>query len=108
MKKKAMISQPMAGRDDEEIAVQREKAKRFLESHGYAFVDTWFAKQWRERDNGKSDEVSNVAVYFLSRSIERMSYCNAVYFCKGWENARGCRIEHAVAEAYGLEILYEE
>ena len=28
-------------------------------------------------------------------------------FCKGWENARGCRIEHEAAKAYGLEIIYE-
>ena len=31
-----------------------------------------------------------------------MSKCNAVYFCKGWENARGCRIEHETAKAYGF------
>lgn len=29
------------------------------------------------------------------------------YFCKGWENTRGCRIEHEAAKAYGLEIIYE-
>lgn len=29
-------------------------------------------------------------------------------FCKGWENARGCRIEHDAAVAYGLEVLYED
>ena len=37
-----------------------------------------------------------------------MSRCNAVYFCKGWENARGCKIEHDAAVAYGLKIIYEE
>lgn len=26
----------------------------------------------------------------------------------GWENARGCRIEHDAAVAYGLEVLYED
>lgn len=31
----------------------------------------------------------------------------AAYFCKGWEKARGCRIEHEAAKAYGLEIIYE-
>lgn len=36
-----------------------------------------------------------------------MTLCHAVYFCKGWENARGCRIEHDIAVAYGLEALYE-
>ncbi len=37
-----------------------------------------------------------------------MSLCHAAYFCKGWESARGCRIEHATAQAYGLDIIYEE
>ena len=37
-----------------------------------------------------------------------MSKCNAVYFCKGWENARGCKIEHKTAKAYGLDMIYEE
>lgn len=32
----------------------------------------------------------------------------ATYFCKGWESARGCKLEHAVAEAYGVKIIYEE
>ena len=27
---------------------------------------------------------------------------------KGWENARGCKIEHDAAVAYGLDIIYEE
>ncbi|WP_419040028.1 Lar family restriction alleviation protein [Parolsenella catena] len=31
---------------------------------------------------------------------------DAAYFAKGWENARGCRIEHDAAVAYGLEVLY--
>ena len=37
-----------------------------------------------------------------------MSLCHAAYFCKGWEDARGCRIEHDAAVAYGLEVLYED
>lgn len=28
--------------------------------------------------------------------------------CKGWKNARGCKIEHDAAVAYGLEIIYED
>lgn len=31
-----------------------------------------------------------------------------VKLAKGWETARGCRIEHDVAVAYGLEVLYED
>ena len=25
-----------------------------------------------------------------------------------WEDARGCKIEHDAAKAYGLEVLYED
>ena len=35
-------------------------------------------------------------------------YHNVVYFCDGWEDAMGCRIEHDAAEEYGLDIIYAE
>nr|WP_243024751.1 DUF4406 domain-containing protein [Clostridium sp. AF27-2AA] len=34
--------------------------------------------------------------------------CHAVYFCKGWEQTRGGRLEHDAAVAYGLTVIYEE
>lgn len=49
-----------------------------------------------------------VPLCYLAKSLENMSLCHAAYFCKGWENARGCRIEHDAAVAYGLEVLYED
>lgn len=41
-KKKAMISQPMAGRTDAEIVEAREKAVEELEGMGYEVVNTLF------------------------------------------------------------------
>ena len=52
--------------------------------------------------------VVQIPLCFLAKSLENMSLCHAAYFCKGWENARDCRIEHDAAKAYGIEILYEE
>lgn len=52
--------------------------------------------------------VVQIPLYFLSKSLYNMSMCHAVYFCKGWQNARGCRIEHDIAVAYGLTVMYEE
>lgn len=49
-----------------------------------------------------------VPLCYLAKSLENMSKCHVAYFCKGWENARGCRIEHDAAVAYGLEVLYED
>ena len=52
--------------------------------------------------------VVQIPLCFLAKSLENMSLCHAAYFCKGWEQARGCRIEHEAAKAYGLKIIYEE
>lgn len=40
--KKAMLSQPMAGKTDEEIVATREKAIKALEANGYEIVNTLF------------------------------------------------------------------
>lgn len=53
------------------------------------------------------DGVVQVPLCYLAKSLENMSLCHAAYFVKGWEDARGCRIEHEAAEAYGLEVLHE-
>jgi hypothetical protein len=107
MNKKAMLSQPMAGKSDEEIIATRERAIRVLESQGYEIVNTLFTDEWYNKEQMESRGVVQVPVCFLAKSLENMSLCHVVYFCKGWENARGCKIEHDVAVAYGLEVIYE-
>ena len=108
MKKKAMLSQPMAGKTEQEIVDTRNSAIAALEAMGYEVVNTLFTDEWYSRENLKNRGVVQIPLCFLAKSLENMSLCHAAYFCKGWENARGCRIEHDVAAAYGLEILYEE
>lgn len=105
---KAMLSQPMAGKTDEEIIATREKAIKVLESKGYEIVNTPFTDEWYNTENMEKRGVVQIPLCFLAKSLENMSLCHAAYFCKGWENARGCRIEHEAAKAYGLEIIYEE
>lgn len=103
--KKAMISQPMAGKTKEQIISERETAVRYLNNNGYEVIDTVF---------DFSDASLNVfgvrvkPVYYLSQAIREMSMCDLVYFCKGWKEARGCKIEHDIAKQYGLEIAYED
>ena len=106
--KKAMLSQPMAGKTNEEIVATREKAIRVLEEKGYEIVNTLFQDEWYSKEAMTEWGVVQIPLCFLAKSLENMSRCHAAYFCKGWENARGCRIEHEAAVAYGLEILYEE
>lgn len=104
---KAMISQPMAGETDEQIAATREKAMADLEAMGYEVVNTLFTDEWYGDEAMEERGVVQVPLCYLAKSLENMSLCHAAYFCKGWEKARGCRIEHDAAVAYGLEVLYE-
>ena len=108
MIKTAMLSQPMAGKTDAEIAATREKAIAALEEKGYEVINTWFTDEWHSDLTMMERGVVNRPLFFMSKSLAHMSLCHAVYFCKGWENARGCNLEHAAAEAYGLEIIHEE
>lgn len=105
---KAMLSQPMNGKTNEEIVATRERAIKELEAAGYEVVNTLFTDEWYSPENMKNRGVENIPLCFLAKSLENMSLCNAAYFCKGWEKARGCKIEHDAAVAYGLDIIYEE
>lgn len=104
---KAMISQPMAGKSEEEIVATREKAIKFLNSKGYEVVNTLFTDEWYSKESMESRGVENIPLCFLAKSLENMSLCSAAYFCRGWDFARGCRIENQAAREYGLEIIYE-
>ena len=104
---KAMVSQPMAGKTEEEIIATRERAKAYLESLGYEFVNTKFTDEWYSPEKMQERGVENIPLCFLAKSLENMSLCSAVYFAKGWGKARGCNAEHYVAKAYGVKIFYE-
>lgn len=105
---KAMLSQPMAGKTNDEIVATREKAIATLKDKGYEIVNTLFTDEWYSNKAMKERGVENIPLCFLAKSLENMSLCHAAYFCRGWQNARGCRIEHDAAVAYGLEIIEEE
>lgn len=105
--KKAMLSQPMTGKTDEEIVETRERAVKALEEKGFEVVNTLFTDEWYSKKNMEERGVENPPLCFLAKTLENMSLCHAAYFCKGWESARGCRIEHDAAVAYGLEVICE-
>ena len=105
---KAMLSQPMAGKSEEEIKAARDKAIAVLKEKGYEIVNTLFTDEWYSSEKMKERGVVQIPLCFLAKSLENMSLCHAAYFCKGWEQARGCRLEHDAAIAYGLNVIYEE
>lgn len=96
---KAMISQPMRGKTEEQIREEREKITKKLENFGWEVVDTIFTDEPPKGDD--------VAIWYLSKSIEAISKVDAVMFMNGWHNARGCRIEHSVCLEYKKATMYE-
>lgn len=98
----------MAGKTEEEIIATRDRAVKALKEKGYEIVNTLFTDEWYSEESMQKRGVINRPLCFMAKSLESMSLCHAVYFCEGWEQARGCRIEHEAAKAYGLEIIYEE
>ena len=106
--RKAMLSQPMAGKTQEEIIATRERAIAALKARGFEVINTLFTDEWYSKEKMEERGVVQIPLCFLAKSLENMSLCHAAYFCKGWEQARGCKIEHDAAVAYGLDIIYEE
>lgn len=97
MIKTVMISQPMRGKTDEEIREERKQVVNMLENQGFNVIDTII-----EDFTDKIDPI-----FYLVKSLEYLANANYVYFMKGWEKARGCKIEHEVAVEYGKEVIYE-
>lgn len=95
---KIMISQPMRGKTNEQIRKERADLVKKIQNEGNEVVDTVF-------ENAPNNE--DIAIYMLSQSIRYIGKVDAVYFMKGWNKARGCKIEHEVAVEYGKQVFYE-
>lgn len=95
--KKLFISQPMRGKTDEEILAERKKAIESAERNlgePVEVIDSFF-------QNAPADARP---LWFLGKSLELLSTADIAYFAKGWEDARGCRIENQCAIEYGIEV----
>ena len=79
--KKAMLSQPMAGKTNEEIVATREKAISVLEEKGYEIVNTLFTDEWYSKEKMAERGVVQIPLCFLAKSLENMSYIVIILFC---------------------------
>ena len=94
---KVMISQPMRGKTEEQIRAEREEVVKQLELEGHEVIDSI-----QDISENKSP------IYYLAKSIEKMSEVDAVVFMPGWNLTRGCAIEHQVAQLYGKYVKFVE
>ena len=95
---KVFISQPMKGLSEKEIKSNREKAIRKIKSlygDDAEIIDSYM-------------EGGGAPLWCLGKSIELLSIADVAYFLKGWNKARGCRIEYMCASDYEIGAYFEE
>lgn len=107
MKKQCLVS-PWLEKQMKRLLQPGNRRLRYWKLKVYEIVNTLFTDEWYSNEKMKERGVVQIPLCFLAKSLENMSLCHAAYFCKGWEKARGCRIEHDAAIAYGLDVIYEE
>lgn len=96
--KKLFISQPMNGKTDEEILRERKEAiniAKDIVGEEIEVLETFF-------DDHRPDKKP---LHYLAKSLEYLAEADIAYFVSGWENARGCKIEHQCAVEYGIDRI---
>ena len=43
----------------------------------------------------------------LRRDLPEMLKCDTIYLLKGWDKSKGARLEHHIAEALGMTVIFE-
>ena len=99
--KKLFISQPMRGKTDEQIMLERNiaisEAERIL-GEEVEVIDSFFKGVCFE---------GNLPLCLLGKSLELMATADVIYCAAGYEKARGCRVERLCALEYGIPIIEE-
>lgn len=105
------ISMPMNGLSKAEIDKKFaelkpraiEAAKNYLEE-----LEVNKVPQFHVADSVYHEDVpefiKSSGLYCLGWSLQVLSGCDFCYFAEGWENARGCKIEHQAAIDYGITV----
>lgn len=98
---KVFLSHPMHGLNEKQVFKIRHEAIEYLRSKYGQTADI------RAIDNYTHGNAPYQAgrLWHLGRSIQQMEEADAIYFCEGWSEAKGCQIERTVAYTYGLKIL---
>ena len=93
---KVFISQPMKDKTNEEIEKERKEIIEKVENYfgKVEIIDSFF----------KGAPHDAKPLWFLGKSLELLSNADVIVFGRGWEDARGCIMEHLACENYKITI----
>lgn len=96
--KKLFISQPMNGKSDKEILDERKRLIAEAEERSgekFEVLETFF----------RGAPADATPLWYLGESLRLLGTADVAVFAPGWQDYRGCRIEHDAAVAYGIPIV---
>ncbi len=88
----------MKGKADLEIKKERQRIiDAIVDEYGkdIEIIDSYFERA----------PVDARPLWFLGKSFELLSTADMAFFARGWDEARGCKLEHEACKAYGIEII---
>ena len=96
---KVFISQPMRDRTDVDIMSERSAAiaeiKEQYPEEDVDIIDSFF----------KDVPHDVTPLWYLAKSLELLSMADLAFFCNGWSEYRGCKIEYRCAIDYGIPVI---
>ena len=98
--KRIYVSLPISGYDLDERTTEAEHITSTLNFCGFSIPEpiTPF---------DVCPEADKPYSYYMGKDIEALLECDTVYFCKGFQNSKGCMAEFEIARIYGKQIIFE-
>ena len=107
------ISQPMTGYTEDEIYANRNKEiNKIKHNNRWDTRDANFVTSYINEESQRVVEdmfsESNTDIVLLAISIRKLADADAIWMSNGWEESKGCKIEHSVAATYGIPVYYSD
>lgn len=94
----AYISGKISGIPLESARANFDRGERLMLSRGYNVV------------NPLAMHAGRVLTWqqYMRLDISALVRCDTIYMLTGWHLSKGARLEHTIAKAVGIEIIYED
>ena len=114
---KVFISQPMSGRDEQDIINERieemGKIRMYFDEEVY-ILDTYMTNDYMNLLREENAKKNNCLwaegmeyVFMLGSSITAMAEADVVWFVKGWSDSSGCLHEFDIASESGVRVIMQ-
>lgn len=94
--KKIYIAGPMTGRVNLNFPAFHAAAAQ-LRAEGYSVANP---AEFQQPDDATWE-------FYMRKDISELVKCDAIYMLQGWIGSRGANLEHTIATALSMEVIYQ-